>query len=636
MAVSSLRQYVTELERAGELKRITAFVDPRLQITEVVDRIVKQRGPALLFENTGTDFPLLINTYGTESRMAKALGVQQLDDIARRFEQLFQQLLQPRDGILQKLSFLPQLGALASWMPKVSKGRGACQEVIMDPPDLRRLPVMTCWPEDGGPFITLPVIHTRDPHSGIRNVGMYRMQVFGPDLTAMHWHQHKVSAKHFQAYRKLNRRMPVAVALGGDPVYAYVATAPLPENVDEYILAGFIRRKAVTLVKCLTNDLEVPADADFIIEGYVDPEEEPILEGPFGDHTGFYSLADYYPRFHVTCITHRRNAIYPSTIVGIPPQEDAWLGKATERIFLGPIRMTVVPEILDMELPVEGVFHNLTIIKIKKEFPGHAAKVCHAMWGAGQMMFNKMLVICDESVDVHDYRQVAQAITEHVHPAEDLMFSRGPMDVLDHSCSRFAFGGKLAVDATRKWAEERQGPALPYRPMPLSDDEKRRLLQQWPEVTGINDALLAGGIGVLLLAVKKNRPGQIREMAQSIQADHPLARARFIIVVDSVVDISDPAMVVWRWSNNYDPVRDTTIINLPASASAACAVLDGTRKTKMLDGFDRPWPNVICSDEATIEAVDGLWPQLGLGPFIPSPSLRYRSQLYGTGAVAAD
>src|SRR5436189_4641706 len=262
---------------------------------------------------------------------------------------------------------LPQLSHMAGWMPKVVKWNGACQEVVMENPDITKLPVMKCWPEDGGNFLTLPVINTKDPNTGIRNVGLYRMQVFAPDLTGMHWHKHKVSAKHFNEYKKLNKRMPVAVALGGDPVYAYSATAPLPENVDEYMLAGFLRKKKVELVKCITQpEVEVPADADFIIEGYVDPEDELIWEGPFGDHTGYYSLADWYPKFHITCITHKKNAVYPSTIVGIPPQEDAWIGKATERIFLAPIKMTLLPEIVDMVLPVEGVFHNLVIVKIKK------------------------------------------------------------------------------------------------------------------------------------------------------------------------------------------------------------------------------------------------------------------------------
>ena len=361
MSYKSLQDFVDALERAGELVRVKEFVDPKLEITEIADRYIKSDKPALLFENTGTGFPLLINSMGSYKRMCMALGVDHLDAIGDDIAGLFKKLTSPKQGLLDKVMMLPELGKVASWMPKELKGKGACQEVIINDPDLTKLPVMTCWPADGGPFITLPVIHTVDPENGIRNVGMYRMQVFGPKLTGMHWHKHKVSAGHFNKYKQLGKRMPVSVVLGGDPVYTYCATAPLPPNVEEYLLAGFIRKRKVELVKCITNDLYVPADADFVLEGYVNPEEDFIFEGPFGDHTGYYSLADYYPKFHITCITHKKNAIYPSTIVGIPPQEDAWIGKATERIFLTPIKLTMLPEVEDMELPIEGVFQLASI-----------------------------------------------------------------------------------------------------------------------------------------------------------------------------------------------------------------------------------------------------------------------------------
>ena len=413
MAYKNQQDFIRALEAAGELVRIRTFVDPRLEMAEITDRISKSGhgGKALLFENTGTDFPVLMNAYGSERRMCMALGVNQLDDTTREIEALFKLLAGPKETILDKLRLLPKLGQFASWMPVVRNGRGPCQEVVMPTPDISKLPVITCWPRDGGPFVTLPIIHTRDLHTGTRNVGMYRMQIFGPTLTGMHWHKHKVSARHFAEYKKTGQRMPVAVALGGDPVYAYSATAPLPDNVDEYMLAGFLRKKRVELVKCLTQPaIEVPADADFIIEGYVDPTEDPIWEGPFGDHTGYYSLPDWYPRFHITAITHRKNPVYPATIVGIPPQEDAWLGKATERIFLAPIKMTLIPEIVDMEMPVEGVFHNLVIAKIHKEYAGQALKVMNAMWGAGQMMFNKILVVTDEGADIRDYSALARYV----------------------------------------------------------------------------------------------------------------------------------------------------------------------------------------------------------------------------------
>src|SRR5665647_106058 len=396
MVYKNLQEFIDVLEKENELLRIKEYVNPHLEIAEITDRISKSKdgGKALLFENTGYEFPVLMNAYGSQKRMCLALGVHDLNDVARDIENLFHLLSSPKENIIDKLKLLPKLGQFANWMPKVINGRGACQQVIMEDPDITKLPVITCWPKDGGPFVTLPIIHTKDPNNHTRNVGMYRMQVFGPKLTGMHWHRHKVSAKHFNEYKKLGKIMPVAVALGGDPVYAYSATAPLPENVDEYMLAGFLRKKKVELVKCISQpDIEVPADADFIIVGYVDPNDELIWEGPFGDHTGYYSLPDWYPRFHITAITHKKNPVYPATIVGIPPQEDAWLGKATERIFLAPIKMTMVPEIIDMEMPVEGVFHNLVITQIKKEYAGQGQKVMNAMWGAGQMMFNKILVL---------------------------------------------------------------------------------------------------------------------------------------------------------------------------------------------------------------------------------------------------
>ena len=426
MAYKNLQHFIEVLEREGELARIKEYVNPKLEISEITDRISKTKdgGKALLFENTGYDFPVLMNAYGSEKRMCLALGVSHLDDVAKEIESLFHLLASPKESIIDKLKMLPKLNQFASWMPKVKSGRGECQQVILNEPDITKLPVITCWPKDGGPFVTLPVIHTKDPNTGTRNVGMYRMQVFGPALTGMHWHKHKVSAKHFNEYKKLNKKMPVAVALGGDPVYAYSATAPLPENVDEYMLAGFLRKRKVELVKCISQPgVEVPADADFVIEGYVDPGDELIWEGPFGDHTGYYSLPDWYPRFHITALTHKKNAVYPATIVGIPPQEDAWLGKATERIFLAPIKMTMVPEIVDMEMPVEGVFHNLVITKITKEYAGQGQKVMNAMWGAGQMMFNKILVIADEATSITDYLQLAQYVFKNLNPATDIYFS---------------------------------------------------------------------------------------------------------------------------------------------------------------------------------------------------------------------
>jgi len=626
MAFKDLHQFIEALESAGELIRITPYVDPVLKIAEVTDRISKSAhgGKALLFEDTGTGFPLLINALGSYRRMCMALGVQDLDDIAREIEALFGLLSQPREGLLGKLGMLPTLNRFASWMPKVISGKGACQEVRMDSPDLSKLPIMQCWPRDGGRFLTLPVIHTKDPHSGIRNVGMYRMQVFSPDMTAMHWHKHKVSARHYAEYARLKKRMPVAVSLGGDPVYTYAATAPLPDNVDEYMLAGFLRKKKVELVRCLTQpELEVPADADFVIEGYVDPGEEPVWEGPFGDHTGYYSLPDWYPRFHVTAITHRRNAVYPSTIVGIPPQEDAWIGKATERIFLAPIKMTLIPEIADMEMPVEGVFHNLVIAAIKKDYPGQAQKVMNAMWGAGQMMFNKILVIVDEHTDIHDYRALAKYVFQNLDAASDIYFSQGPMDVLDHSCSTLGFGGKMCIDGTRKGPEER--PHVIPAPSAAIRPDAEALMALFPEIKEVSTTLPEMGIGCLLVSVEKNRKGHVRELHQALSALAEMAAVKLILYVEHTVGVSDLATALWRFCNNLDPKRDHML-------EGHLMGLDGTLKTAAFDDFHRPWPNIIVSDPSTIQAVDAQWDTLGAGPFIASPSLRFMEQLYGSGA----
>ncbi len=641
MAWKNQQAFIDALENAGELIRIKEYVDPRLEIAEITDRISKsgQGGKALLFEHTGYGFPVLMNAYGSDKRMCMALGVNHLDDVAREIEQLFHLLSSPKEGLLDQLKLLPKLGQFASWMPKVKKGRGECQEVIMSAPDMTKLPVITCWPKDGGPFVTLPVIHTKDPHTNSRNVGMYRMQVFGPTLTGMHWHKHKVSAKHFAEYKKLNKKMPVAVALGGDPVYAYSATAPLPENVDEYMLAGFLRKKKVELVKCISQpEVEVPADADFIIEGYVDPADELIWEGPFGDHTGYYSLPDWYPKFHITAITHKKNAVYPATIVGIPPQEDAWLGKATERIFLAPIKMTMVPEIVDMDMPIEGVFHNLVITKIKKDYAGQGQKVMNAMWGAGQMMFNKILVLADQHCTIQDYPALAPYVFKNLNPATDIFFSTGPMDVLDHSCSKLGFGGKMCIDGTFKTEEEKDDA---YIELPVTKEAKAiedTLKAGFPELAAVNASLLRHDIPCLVIAIQKNRLGHIASLHPQIAANPVTQGIKMILYVEHTVDPHDLPVALWRFCNNLDPKRDFHLYKENVQGTAgytACMGLDGTRKTKELDHFQRDWPNIIVANDETIAAVDKKWNQLGLGAFIPSPSLKFKEQMYGDEAVVS-
>ena len=446
---NGLKEYVRFLEEKGELRRIQTFVDPVLEIACATDIESKKPGggKALLFENTGTAYPVLTNMMGSEARIRYALGVASLDEIGPRINALIDSVLSEKRGLRDKLRMLPLLNQAASWMPREHKGHAPCHDAVQYAAQLSQIPILKCWPQDGGRFITLPLVNTVSPVTGVRNVGMYRMQVLDDTTTGMHWHVHKTGAKHLS---ECTHRLPVAVCLGGDPVYSYAATAPLPEGIDEYLLAGFLRGKPVELVKCFTQDLMVPADCDFVIEGYVQKSEEKFLEGPFGDHTGFYSLEDLYPKFHVTCITHRFDAIYPATVVGVPPMEDKYIQEATEKIFLSPIKLAIAPEIEDLYLPEEGVGHNFAVVKIRKQYEGQAFKVANALWGAGQMMFNKFLLVTDEEVDIRNREALEGVIRRNVDVQRDLLFSRGPLDVLDHTAPETGFGGKLCIDATKK------------------------------------------------------------------------------------------------------------------------------------------------------------------------------------------
>jgi len=456
MAYDSLQAFVDFLSERNNLVRIKEPVRAALEITEITDRVTKAGGPALLFENVikldgeRSEFPVLINAYGTAERMAWALGVEDIEEVAKDLEALIK--MQPPQGLIEKMKMLPKLAKFAKFPPK-KVSSGPCQEVVMETINLHRIPVLQCWPDDGGPFMTLPCVFTKDPDTGIRNMGTYRMQVFDKQTTGMHWQIHKGGAKHFQRYKELKKKIPVAVTFGGDPVLPYAATAPMPDNVDELLLAGFIRKKPVALVPCKTVDLEVPADADFVLEGYVDPNEPLVSEGPFGDHTGYYSLADLYPLFHITAITHRKNPIYQTIVVGPPLQEDGFMGQATERIFLPLLKLTF-PEIVDIHVPIETCFHNLVIVSMKKQYPGHPRKLMHSLWGMGQMMFSKVIIIMDPDVPIHDLQEVTWRVANNIDPRRDFMFTEGPLDVLDHAADQFAFGSKLGIDATKKTVED--------------------------------------------------------------------------------------------------------------------------------------------------------------------------------------
>jgi 4-hydroxy-3-polyprenylbenzoate decarboxylase len=476
---ADLQTFVAQLEQRGWLKRIQAEVDPILEITAIADRVVKAGGPALLFERVkGSRFPLLINTFGTQQRMCLALECNDFAEVAARVKNLIKPEMPTT--LMEKLKKLPELAQLSSLPPKIVR-RGICQEVVHTADaDLFTLPALKCWPEDGGRYITLGAVFTKHPETGERNVGMYRVQLFEPKLAAMHWHVHHDGARHFRAYQTRGEKMPLAVALGGPALLPYVATCPLPPGIDECLFAGFLQGRALELVPCVTQpDLEVPATAEFVIEGYIDPREELILEGPFGDHTGFYSLADYYPRFHVTAITHRQAPLYPTTVVGKPPMEDYWLGKATERIFL-PLLQMLVPDIIDYALPLFGCFHNCAFVKIRKEYPYQARRVMHAIWGAGQMALTKIIVVVDEHVDVHNQDDVLFHLCANIDPQRDIEFVHGPLDILDHATPFCGTGSKMGIDATRKVPGEGQVREWPQE-LTLPAEVEALVNRRWAE-----------------------------------------------------------------------------------------------------------------------------------------------------------
>jgi 4-hydroxy-3-polyprenylbenzoate decarboxylase len=479
MGYRNLQEFVARLEQAGELVRIQEPVSPNLEITEITDRVCKQGGPALLFEAVpGYAMPVLMNAFGSMRRMCLALEVNNLEEIASEIMSFLE--AEAPDTLIKKLKLLPKLARLGNIFPK-TVSRAPCQEVILrdEEVDLTRVPVLTCWPRDGGPFITLPLVITHHPETGKRNVGMYRLQVFDKQTTGMHWHRHKGGAWHYRVAEQRGERLPVAVAIGADPATIYAATAPLPEDLDEIIFAGFLRQGPVDMVPCVSVPLMVPASSQMVLEGYVEPGERRV-EGPFGDHTGYYSLPDDYPVFHVTTMTQRRQPIYPATIVGQPPMEDCFMAKATERIFL-PLIQKTLPEIVDLNLPVEGVFHNLAFVSIDKRYPGHARKVMYALWGLGQMMFTKMILIFDKEVNVQDLSQVLWRLGNNVDPRRDVVFVDGPVDALDHASPLPHYGSKMGVDCTRKWPEE--GFTRDWPPVIDMDPEtKKKVDELWPKL----------------------------------------------------------------------------------------------------------------------------------------------------------
>jgi len=600
MAYRDLRAFISLLEKRGLLKRITAEVEAELEITEITDRICKTGGPALFFEKVkGYQIPAVTNLFGSLERVKLALEVTTLDEIGPKLVHLFQRAGQPLT-FLDKLKALPQLAHLASLFPKIVKD-GPCKEIIIkDNPSLKEFPILKCWPEDKGPFITLPLVFTKDAVTKQRNVGMYRMQVFSSCTTGMHWHIHKDGSHYFQEYRKAGKRMEVAVAIGTDPAVTYAATAPMPRGVDELLLAGFIRQEPVRMVKALTVDIRVPAKAEFILEGYIDPEETRI-EGPFGDHTGYYSLEGEYPVFHVTALTHRRNPVYSTTIVGRPPMEDCYLAYATERIFL-PLLRTILPEIEDYTLPWEGVFHNIVVAVLDKEFPGHAAKVMSGLWGTGQMSFAKAVVLIDDKSLLSRREDLLRHILDTIDFQSDILLTEGILDVLDHSAPQGLYGTKIGIDATSRIAGETARPARPTSFETLSEFSIRARLQEIaPGVTSLRVLFPNTPRPLMILAVKKEGERNSKYYLDLLQKE-PLFRG-ILVIYDSDIDLANDSLLLWKAFNNVDPGRDIRIVRWGA-------MLDATRKGPQ-DGHHREWPDDIVMSENIVQLVNEKFPEIG-------------------------
>lgn len=580
MPYRDLKSYLKALKTKNLLTEINVEVDPELEITEIADRVSKNYGNALLFNNVkGSEFPLVINAMGTYERLNLGLGVENLDDIAHQIEDIMN--VSAYVTLKGKIKSIPKLAPLPFIFPRKVK-TAPCQEVVTEP-NLHALPIIKCWPQDGGKYITLPLVFTKDPDNGQQNVGMYRLQVYDEKTTGMHWHLHKDGKEIYEKYRKLGKKMPVSVALGCDPATVYSATAPLPKMIDEMIFAGYLKKKPVELVKCVSNDIYVPAHAEFILEGYVDLEEK-RLEGPFGDHTGYYSLSDMYPVFHLEKMTHKKNAIYPTTIVGKPPMEDCYLGKATERIFL-PLMKITTPEIVDMDMPLEGVFHNCAIVSVKKAFPRHANKLLYALWGLGQMMYTKMIIVVDDTVNVHDYSEVAKMIQMHVHDPSHLIITEGPLDALDHASNRAFQGFRLGIDATTKRPVEQEATYTAPRILksPLEDLKIIGYKKEGSEVT-VKETMV--------------------EMA-----NNPEFTERFVVVVDDWIDATHLSTVSWKVFNNIDPARDIIITQKPDGR--LFVGIDATKKGPA-DGLMRPWPDDIEMSEEVINRVTKRWAEYGI------------------------
>jgi len=601
MAFLSLAEIVEMLRERELLAEIDAEVNTELEASEIADRFASDHSLSrpLLFSENGTAFPLLMNLFSDEKWTAELLN---LDGDKGYFARLTQLLSMVESKPRLSYKSIRSMMALRHISPKKLSRRGKCMSVVQQNPDLNLLPIIKCWPHDGGRFITLPLVHTIHPETGQQNTGMYRMQVFDEKTTGLHWHRHKGGAAHFEAWKKKGKRMPVSVTLGGDPVLTYSATAPMPEGIDENMLAGFLKNEKVKLVKSHTNNIWIPECSDFVIEGYVDTSEPLRSEGPFGDHTGFYSLPDEYPVFHITRISHRKKAVYPATLVGVPPKEDQYLGMATSRIFFPMIRKLMVPEILDLFLPTEGGFHNIALVKIKKNYPGQAVKVMHALWGAGQMMFTKVIMIFGEEVNIRNPHEVIDAIDANFSPVSDLHLSAGPYDVLDHAAQLFSHGGKAGFDCTSESGERTASELVASK----GYTDTMRVFGKSVHVIFSDHAVAESGNLFLNLSGGTN----------------PVGKGIYIITDTRMKDAPDD-ILIWYVLSAIDPARDFSLIrSLPAEGVLVInACVYGKRAVP-----GGRWPAATVMADEIIQLVDEKWESYGIGPLIKSPSKRLSFQ----------
>ena len=604
MAYYSLREFTEQLEINNELIRITDQVSPILEISEITDRISKQGGggKALLFENVeGSKIPVLINAFGSTKRINLALGVQNIEKIPADIDKYLK--IVPPSSLLEKIKLLPMLLEAAAFPPKiVSSNQALCQEIIYsgDDVDLEKLPILQCWPSDAGRFITFPIVINRSIDRKLRNVGLYRMQVYDKKTTGMHWHIHKDGAHFFHDFRKANKVMECAVAIGADPTVCYAASAPLPYGIDEFLFAGFIRKSPVPLVKCKTVDLEVPATAEIVLEGFIDPSEMK-LEGPFGDHTGYYSQDGDYPVFHITAITHRKNPIYLTTLVGKPPQEDFYLGKATERIFL-PLMRTQLPEIIDMNMPAEGVFHNLVIISIEKRFPMQARRLMSALWGMGQMSFVKTIVVFDHTVDIQDTSTLLDKLFNQIDFTHDLFFSEGILDVLNHASDRAVYGSKLGIDLTEKIKGEDEFKRTLTNISSPPSLSPENIIETFTEITSCKIIEKKNNHKVALATIDKKFINQGLSLIEKFMSDDNFSLITVLVILEGHENINDSSTVMWKILNNIDPKRDIHLFKNRIGIDVTCKTGE--------KNYAQIWPDEITMSSQVIKTVDQKWKKM--------------------------